>query len=505
MPVIAPGLPWQPRPSTPRPGFKPQPRPAVRPPQRTWSLNPTELVPKGSTITIGTKLLTRLLNVGGLLALIFTPSELGADDELAQEYRKIAARQSPQPSLHAKPGLKPAYSDAERRKYVAARIKYLFQQGLYGPISVPHGVLGPASLFAASGLDALLTEDVPFRGGEFVFRDPSNHKRDRSIYLDEDPGLAFRRALGLVKPPTISTPPVPKPEPKPVRLPRFITRPDLPFETHTPRAPRRQPWQVAPRPPTAPRPKPVPWSPRPFPGPSVPDPSLWPKPPRKWSGSPVGDPELPALPEVPEVPDPEPRPPERPDPELPPTVETLPKPSWEDMPEVIPYEREGRWPEVVLEGSIEAGRPILRVRTRSVGDVPPTREADHKPKRRSGIWALHSFVTNVWGGISDALEIWELMQANMYTRQGTRLSAIRGPLDPKKVMQAWIDGDLQLDEMGFLRDFAINQLQDEVIGRMSSAITQGELSAVGGGKWSLTINQRLNSLRRTTMQLNGGF
>lgn len=478
MPVQSPGLNFGPSPR-PKPGFRPQPgRPASRPPQRTWSLNPTEFNPRNSAITIGSRILSRILGVPGLLAMIFAPSDLGADDELALEYRKLAARQSPQPHLHAKPGLKPAYSDADRRKYVAARIKYLFQQGLYGPISVPHGVLGPSSLFAASGLDALLTEDVPFRGGEFVFRDPSNHKRDRSIYIDEDPGLTFRRALGLVKP-DVATPPlrdpndVPAPKPRPVRpLPPFIARPDHPFEKGPQHSPARQPWQT---PPAVPK-----------------------------SGTPTRPAEPPAVPEVPEgpvLPEPEGPPVEEPGPTAP--AAPVARPSWEEVPEAIPFEREGQWPEIVIEGSIEAGRPKLRVRARLVPDGPLRPEADRKPKRRSGIWALHSFVTNVWGEISDVLELWELMQANMYTQQGTRLAAIRGPLDPVKVMEAWIAGDIDLDEAGFLRDFAVNQLEDQVIGRLSNAVTRGELDAVGGGEWSLTINQRLNSLRRTTLQLGG--
>lgn len=136
-------------------------------------------------------------------------------------------------------------------------------------------------------------------------------------------------------------------------------------------------------------------------------------------------------------------------------------------------------------------------------DRKPKRERDRKPRRRGGIWALHRFVTHVWGGISDAYEIWEMLEANLYTKQGTRLSAIRGKLDKVKVMEAWIKGDLDLDEMGFLQDFAVNQLQDAVIGRMSQAITRGELRFSGSDPYSLTVNQRLNQLRRTQMSWEG--
>lgn len=190
-------------------------------------------------------------------------------------------------------------------------------------------------------------------------------------------------------------------------------------------------------------------------------------------------------------------------PEVPRPVQ--PRPGWQDMPEVMPFPRRAEWPEVVIEGSLERGRPRLRVRRRLRKDGAPRREGDGKAGRRGIAWAMHRFITDVWGEVSDWLEIWELMQANMYTADGTRLSAIRGPLDPVAVMRGWIDGSLTLDEVGFLRDYAVNQLQDEVIGRISGAITKGELSVGAGSDYGLTINQRLNSLRRLTAQIEGGF
>lgn len=156
-------------------------------------------------------------------------------------------------------------------------------------------------------------------------------------------------------------------------------------------------------------------------------------------------------------------------PALPAEPQPWSRPSWEELPEPIRYPERVVWPEVVIEGRLVSGQPRLRVRGRSREDGLPTRERDEKPGRRGGLWALHSFITNVWGEMSEMFDLWEILQANLYTKQGTRLSAIRGKLDPAKVMRAWVAGDLELDVMGFLQDYAINQLQDEVIGRLSSS------------------------------------
>ena len=64
----------------------------------------------------------------------------------------------------------------------------------------------------------------------------------------------------------------------------------------------------------------------------------------------------------------------------------------------------------------------------------------------------------------------------------------------------WIKGDLDLDAAGFLIDFGVNELEDRVIGRMSRAISRGEID-FNRGFYSNT--QRLNTLRRTTIQ--GGY
>lgn len=172
--------------------------------------------------------------------------------------------------------------------------------------------------------------------------------------------------------------------------------------------------------------------------------------------------------------------------------------SWEDAPEAIAFPRIAGWPEIVIEGRLRHGRPELRVRARNVRGRPNRPERDKKNSRDSLVYGMHKLITNVWGEVSEIREIWEILQANLTTKLGTRLSAIRGRVDPVLAFKGWLSGELDLDVAGFLLDYAVNHAEDALIGRLSQAVTDGELRVSNS---DMTINKRLNSIRRTSIQI----
>lgn len=259
-----------------------------------------------------------------------------------------------------------------------------------------------------------------------------------------------RKAVPPVEVPHPTPKPVGRPAPRPVApRPKPVAKPAKPGARPAPKAPVKPVRPIVPRP--VPEPPPVA---------EVPEPGLW------------------GLPG-------------RPNPWV--------RPDWETLPELSPSGA-WFWPEVVVEGRIRPdGAPEVRVRTRLAPDALPRRGRDEKPRRRGLVFALHQFVTHAWGSYSELQDLYEVLVSNLYTDQHTRVSLVDA--DPQMVLKEWIAGRLHLDVEGFTEDWVINQMEDAVIGRMSRAISEGTMRFMGDDPYTLSINQRLNALRRTVAQI----
>lgn len=278
--------------------------------------------------------------------------------------------------------------------------------------------------------------------------------------------------------------PAPKPEPGP--------KPAKPVPKPVPR-----PSPNPARPPAVS--KPVKPKPQPSPGPGVQGggkPSL-PKPLPTVKPTPVSPPAV--------VPPPTPAVPPASKPVSPPVA--VPPPAVEPDPVAPEQPQVGQimWPEVSFNAELDAnGRPRLRVKTRNVRDRLPRRERDKKVRTGAAALMLHGLVTHAWGAASEAHDLWELFVANLYTDheavagKGRRFYGDQLPLTDEEFLRAFINGNLELDLAGFIRDFAFNQLEDAIIGRLNRGITDALIRA--GAEGNITTVQRLNALRRTAMQ-----
>lgn len=315
-------------------------------------------------------------------------------------------------------------------------------------------------------LDAVVGRPVEFKAPEIR---AVSAKRVAKLERKRKARKARKQAVRAPEPKPVSKPakPVPKPVPRP-----------------TPK-PAQQP-AVS---------KPV----QPKPGPGVQgggQPSL-PKPLPTVKPTPVSPPAV--------VPPPTPAVPPASKPNTPPVA--VPPPAVEPDPVAPEQPQVGQimWPEVSFNAELGPdGRPRLRVRTRNVRDRLPRRERDKKVRTGAAALMLHSLVTHTWGAASEIQDFWEIFVSNLYTDheavagKGRRFYGDQLPMTDEEFIRAFINGSLELDLAGFIRDFAFNQLEDAIIGRLNRGITDALIRA--GAEGNITTVQRLNALRRTAMQ-----
>jgi len=182
----------------------------------------------------------------------------------------------------------------------------------------------------------------------------------------------------------------------------------------------------------------------------------------------------------PSVPKPAPKP--KPDPKHDPGPDTVP--------EVIqpPQLRQNWWPEMVID--VRANPPAIRFRQRLVRDRPPRRERDGKAERKGAMFSLHRLVTGGWGLYTEASDLVNMFIDNLrWSDTGKEFKGGR----TRKALELFVEGKLELDTVGFMQDFAMNAIEDAVIGKMNQSITQS-LDVQNPNQSHITHVQRLNRL-----------
>lgn len=445
-----------------RPSYRPR-SPMRRPPMRTRPLNPIEFGTSRRHVFIGSRLLGRVL---GVVGLVLTPSDLGIGTApegglppIIGAPADIMPRPRPRPQRRNPRGGRPIeWPDGAFESVRPGRWSRV-PLGVSGGVRLDRGFLSVESVRHDPVLSRVLHESP--EAPPFVSV-PRPHKRVRvpvpvvdahERWLESDRRVEWLRMRAHER--------WLERQAQWERLAEWRTRRAEWLRRRAREA--VEPEVVVPATPV----RPVPARP-PVVVPAAPRPRPAVRPPRP---APVVIPEVPDLPiELPEVP-----------------VEV----PVAEVPVV--------WPEVVIEGRLHAGEPQVRVRRRYAPDALPKRGRDEKPRSRRAHWALHYAVTGLWGAFTEATDLWEMIKNNLYTELGSSVGAMHGE-DELAVFEAWVEGELELDVAGFLEDYAINYVSEAAFGVLADAGRRGSLRARGD---SLSVQKRLNQLRRTTMQIGG--